>query len=146
MKAQEAQELQKKTMPELVAIYNGFSPAKPAGAKTFSNKKTAVDRILAIKPSTNGKAATKVVVKAKDKKVKTLETTSNRSVRQVSEELILEDSPALTYEQIVLKVKEELSNSSTTVACMRWYATQMRERGEQVPDRPRKPKGVTLLS
>ena len=73
---------------------------------------------------------------------------SARSVRQVAEEGLLEetDGVALTYEQIILAVKEELPHAETSVACLRWYAVQMRERGETVPDRPRKPRGVTILN
>ena len=78
-------------------------------------------------------------------KAEKLEPMSNRSVRQVAEDMLLQDEPSLTYEQIIRELKEELPHAATSVACLRWYATQMRERGESVPDRPRKPRGVTIL-
>ena len=52
-----------------------------------------------------------------------LKLMSSRSVQQVAEEAILENEPPLTYEQVLLRVREELPHASTTVACLRWYAT-----------------------
>lgn len=135
-------------MDELAHEYNTLTGKTVKG---FSSKKVAVERIMKVaKAQTvitkmidataakNGKGKT-------DTKLKNLKTMSARSVRQVAEEMLLRDEPAMTYEEIVMAVKAELPHASTTVACLRWYATQLRER-EPVPDRPRKPRGVTILN
>ena len=61
-------------------------------------------------------------------------------IRTLSEELLLRVEPALSYEDVLAKVKEAFPKSSTTIACLRWYAVQLRERGEKVPNRPRAPR------
>ena len=128
-----AKDLKGKSMRELTAIYNGQTGK---AVKGFSSKMTAVARIMDTAPK-NGK---------RDVRLTSLEATSSRSVRQIAEEKLLQVEPTMMYEEIIVAVKEELPHASTSVACLRWYATQMRERGERVPDRPRKPHGVTILN
>jgi len=41
------------------------------------------------------------------------------------------------YEYILDRIREQFDGAKTTVACLRWYAVHMRERGERVPFRPR---------
>ena len=41
------------------------------------------------------------------------------------------------YEHILDRIREQFDGAKTTVACLRWYAVHMRERGERVPFRPR---------
>lgn len=43
----------------------------------------------------------------------------------------------LSYEGILNRIKEQFEGAKTTVACLRWYAVHMRERGQRVPHRPR---------
>lgn len=59
-----------------------------------------------------------------------------RIVRQASESALLQTDPILTYEEILMRVHAEFE-CTTSVACLRWYAVRMRERGERVPQRPR---------
>jgi hypothetical protein len=61
-------------------------------------------------------------------------------IRTLSEELLLQAAPALSYEAILAEVKRFFPKSSTTIACLRWYAVRLRERGERVPNRPRAPR------
>lgn len=42
-----------------------------------------------------------------------------------------------SYETILDKIREQFDGAKTSVACLRWYAVHMRERGEKVPNRPR---------
>jgi hypothetical protein len=70
---------------------------------------------------------------------------SSRIIRVACEELLLKvtgkdkngRSEGLPYEDILAAVRQEFPNAKTTVACLRWYAVQLRERGEMVPNRPR---------
>ncbi len=41
------------------------------------------------------------------------------------------------YDTILNTIHEQFEGAKTTVACLRWYAVHMRERGEKVPNRPR---------
>lgn len=42
-----------------------------------------------------------------------------------------------SYETVLDRIREQFDGAKTTVACLRWYAVHMRERGEKVPNRPR---------
>lgn len=42
-----------------------------------------------------------------------------------------------SYEYILTTLLAQFPGAKTTVACLRWYAVHMRERGEKVPNRPR---------
>ncbi len=42
-----------------------------------------------------------------------------------------------SYEYILSTLLAQFEGAKTTVACLRWYAVHMRERGEKVPSRPR---------
>lgn len=42
-----------------------------------------------------------------------------------------------SYEYILSTLLAQFEGAKTTVACLRWYAVHMRERGEKVPNRPR---------
>lgn len=73
---------------------------------------------------------------------------SGRIIRIACEELLLrtvhvgpDKKPVgMSYEDILASVKAEFPNSKTSIACLRWYAVQLRERGERMPARPRKEK------
>lgn len=41
------------------------------------------------------------------------------------------------YDFILDSIHKQFVGAKTTVACLRWYAVHMRERGERVPNRPR---------
>lgn len=66
-------------------------------------------------------------------------------IRVVAEQLLLEvvthdeDKRPYghSYETILNKIHEQFPEGKTSVACLRWYAVHMRERGERVPNRPR---------
>ena len=65
--------------------------------------------------------------------------------RVVAEQLLLEVVPhdedkrpyGHSYEEILNRIRAQFEGAKTTVACLRWYAVHMRERGEKVPNRPR---------
>jgi hypothetical protein len=59
-----------------------------------------------------------------------------RTIRAACEEL-LRAEPALSYDDILAKVRAEFVSCSTSVKCLRYYASKMRLRDVQVPVRPR---------
>ncbi len=66
-------------------------------------------------------------------------------IRVVAEALLLEVTHkdedgrpyGHAYDTILERIREQFEGAKTTVACLRWYAVHMRERGEKVPNRPR---------
>lgn len=66
-------------------------------------------------------------------------------IRVVAEQLLLEvvthdeDKRPYghSYDEILNRIHAQFEGAKTTVACLRWYAVHMRERGEKVPNRPR---------
>lgn len=67
------------------------------------------------------------------------------TIRTVSEDLLKEVAYhdddkrpfGLAYDEILARVHTQFEGAKTTVACLRWYAVHMRERGVQLPHRPR---------
>lgn len=66
-------------------------------------------------------------------------------IRVVAEQLLLEvvthdeDKRPYghSYDEILNRIHAQFEGAKTTVACLRWYAVHMRERGEKVPNRQR---------
>ncbi len=126
------------SMAELVARYNDLGPKRPAGPKTFSSKKKAIAAIRSLQiVGSAEKAGTAAEPKPTKPKQK---NESPRLVRVAAEELLLQDDPALSYADILGRIRDEFPESSTTIACLRWYAVRLRERDERVPARPRAPR------
>jgi len=135
--------LNRKTKSELVGIYNtlletlqdksSMTDRQLAGPNTFSTKKKAIARILKLR------SALKKILNA-EKSVKTTKP-ARGAVRALCESLLLaedEDGIGSTYESMLAEVKERFPTAKTSVGCLRWYATKLREAGHIVPDRPRK--------
>lgn len=69
-------------------------------------------------------------------------------IRKVAEAMLLEvvshdeDKRPMghPYEDVLKSIHQQFQGAKTTVACLRWYAVHMRERGERVPYRPRAKK------
>lgn len=88
------------------------------------------------------KAAPKPAAKRGEKKEK---KEKGPVIRVVAEQLLLEvvtydeDKRPYghSYETILNRIHEQFPEGKTSVACLRWYAVHMRERGERVPNRPR---------
>jgi len=59
-----------------------------------------------------------------------------RTIREACEELLRQE-PALSYEEILSRVRAEFAGCRTSVKCLRYYATKMRGRELRVPSRPR---------
>jgi hypothetical protein len=65
---------------------------------------------------------------------------ANRSKRRTISEAcegLLRQEPALSYDEILSRVRAEFVGCRTTVKCLRYYATKMRGRQVRVPTRPR---------
>lgn len=111
------------------------APASPSGIATMLDqmgKKDAAPTPKADKPA--AKRAEKAEKKEK-----------GPVIRVVAEALLLEvvthdeDKRPYghSYDTILSKIHEQFPEGKTSVACLRWYAVHMRERGERVPNRPR---------
>lgn len=83
----------------------------------------------------------------KEKKVKEPKEVKPKqpSIRSVAEALILEvvgldenkRKVGHSYETILAKIREQYPEAKTSIACLRWYAVHMRDRGVLPPSRPR---------
>lgn len=81
----------------------------------------------------------------KPKKEKKEKKAKGPVIRVVAEALLLEVTHkdedgrpyGHAYDTILERIREQFDGAKTTVACLRWYAVHMRERGEKVPNRPR---------
>lgn len=87
-----------------------------------------------LKPLASAKGQKKGALAAKVRELR--RKVPPRIVRQAAESALLQTEPVLTYEEILMQVYAEFE-CATSVACLRWYAVRMRERGEKVPQRPR---------
>jgi hypothetical protein len=59
-----------------------------------------------------------------------------RTIREACEQLLRQE-PALSYDEILTRVRAEFAGCKTSVKCLRYYATKMRGRDARVPSRPR---------
>ncbi|URA07023.1 hypothetical protein P9A47_gp55 [Xanthomonas phage Elanor] len=81
----------------------------------------------------------------KAKKEKAPKKEKGPVIRVVAEALLLEVTHkdddgrpyGHSYETVLESIRQQFDGAKTTVACLRWYAVHMRERGEKVPNRPR---------
>lgn len=81
----------------------------------------------------------------KEKRQKDKKREGGQVIRVVAEELLMrvvdhdEDKRPLgmPYADVLAEIHRQFPDSSTSVACLRWYAVRMRERNLRVPNRPR---------
>lgn len=121
----------------------------PQGVKEESKEESKTPNGIAalVGQMTNAKAdkpadAPKPAARSKEPKEK---KEKGPVIRVVAEQLLLEvvthdeDKRPYghSYETILNKIHEQFPEGKTSVACLRWYAVHMRERGERVPNRPR---------
>lgn len=113
--------------------------AAAAEKKGLEAAEAAKAKAASATPKADGKAEPKKGKPAKEKKEK------GPVIRHVAEALLLEvverDEEKRpyghSYETVLAKIKEQFPGAKTSIACLRWYAVHMRERGERVPNRPR---------
>jgi DNA primase len=110
---------------------------------TLATKRAAEAKLKAIADGAKvGKSEPKPT---KVKKEKAPKKEKGPVIRVEAEKLLLEviskDEDGrpygLSYESILGQLRVQFDGAKTTVACLRWYAVHMRERGERVPNRPR---------
>jgi hypothetical protein len=119
--------------------HDGSGLEQPADEQKSLNAQLAAD----IEPPSTKKAK-----KAKrEKKPKKEKKPKGPVIRAEAEKLLLkvvsrEENRAygMPYEAILGELAKTFPDAKTTVACLRWYAVHMRERGEKVPARPRATK------
>jgi len=106
----------------------------------------AVSARLSPKPAAAAKPATGAAQKSAEvPAAETPKKKSARIIRVACEELLLKvvgkdknnRAEGLSYEDILSEVRKEFPDAKTSIACLRWYAVQLRERNEMVPNRPR---------
>ena len=120
------------SMPQLVARYNELAAAAGArtvGPKAFNSRSTAVARIEALLAKVGEGAP-----EPRRPEPRAAAAIKFRTVREMAEHHLLQP---ISYKTILRMLLAYFPEAGTTVKCLRWYATQMRERGERVPTRPR---------
>ena len=122
------------TMNTLVSMINALGGN--ATAKTFNARAKAVARLIKIAAEkeidlakTFDENGNKIVVAAPAKKI---------SIRSVAEKLLTDGT--LSYDDVLAAIKSEFPSAKTSVGCLRWYATSMRDAGIALPKRPRAAK------
>lgn len=141
----------------IISEHNAANPEHPL-ASWKGSKKALIDRVVALgkghtfveEPAAETPAATdkKPAKRAKAKKAAKAETpTGDRgAIKDYCETLLMKvvgkDAETgkplgMTYAAILDKVRARFPDASTTVGCLRWYATHLNSRHR--PDRGRKP-------
>lgn len=106
------------------------------------------DLSIGVDPEPQAEAAEESPAPKKPKKAKAPKEKKKKKgpiIRAEAEKLLLkvvsydeEKRPfGMPYEDILVELAKIFPGAKTTVACLRWYAVHMRERGEKVPARPR---------
>lgn len=134
--AMEAEAAEKK------ALELGATPEKVEEAKEQPNGLAHL--LKQMQDAQDKKDAKPAKPKAKDKPKKEKKE-KGPVIRVVAEGLLLEVTHkdedgrpyGHAYDTILERIREQFDGAKTTVACLRWYAVHMRERGEKVPNRPR---------
>lgn len=122
------------------AIELGAAPEAVEEAKEQPNGLTML--LKQMQDAKEKKASAKPKAEPKPKKEK---KEKGPVIRVVAEALLLEVTHkdedgrpyGHAYDTILERIREQFDGAKTTVACLRWYAVHMRERGEKVPNRPR---------
>lgn len=149
------------TTAALVGEHNAADPDNPMRGWKGS-KKALIDRILKLdrghtfKEETQQAAATRTEAKAPKKaKAKAPKKAASKksggqergAIRDYCHELLLKTvgkdketgKPlGLTYPEVLAKVKERFPKASTSLGCLRWYATHLNS--QHRPDRGKKPR------
>lgn len=147
-------QLETKSMAELIEIHNRaaeeLGDVKPVGPKAFNSRRKAAERVVRLLErladddenvgKSSGPEDTGEIVgkspepSSRPRRPKVLVGVHFRTVREMAEHYLLQP---ISYKTILAMVLHYFPDAGTTVKCLRWYATQMRDRGEQVPTRPR---------
>lgn len=124
------------TMNTLVSMINALGGV--ATTKTFNARSKAVVRLLKIAAEKEINLAETFdengnkIVKAEAAPAKKV------SIRSVAEKLLTDGTK--TYDDVLAAIKAEFPSAKTSVGCLRWYATAMRDAGVALPKRPRAAK------
>lgn len=150
--------LAKRGKAKLLAQISAMLEAQPAKAEPVAEVEQPVAEVeqpagVLASLGTKAERPAEPVAKAKRaaKKAEGEKKEKGPVIRSVAEGLLLEvvthDEEKRPfghpYEYILDRIREQFDGAKTTVACLRWYAVHMRERGEHVPFRPR-PRAVPI--
>jgi hypothetical protein len=151
--------LEELKMATLVAMVNALGGN--VTAKTFSQRSKAIERLSKLAAEQGVKLEDKFdlegnerppeppqapgEVPKKQDKAPAEKKEKGPSIRSVAEHLLLEvvaldeDKRKVghSYQTILEKISTQFPGAKTSVACLRWYAVHMRERGVMPPTRPR---------
>jgi hypothetical protein len=124
-------QLSEMTLRELVDHYNSLLPkeAKQAKPASFRNKDAVIEAIQALQKAnkkaghSNNGGSTRSVGNS----------TGEGTVRAFAEEML---KTPKAYSDILELVRKKFPDCRTSRSSLRWYASQMRGRGEKLPARP----------
>lgn len=139
--------LEEMSMKDLLALHNAAAD-KPAGPKTFASKGKLIARIETLKAA--GKLAQAASRQAK--KPKASKTPAQPKVKQTAAvveraevgpkmgigklaRLILMDPTGYPHALIAAMVNAQIDGAAATAKSVRWYASDMRKHGLEVPPR-----------
>lgn len=139
--------LEEMSMKDLLALHNGAAD-KPAGPKTFASKGKLIARIEALKAAgklaqtTSGQAkkpkANKTLVQPKVMHtaavVERAEASPKMGIGKLAR-LILMDPTGYPHALIAAMVNAQIDGAAATAKSVRWYASDMRKHGLDVPPR-----------
>lgn len=116
--------LQKMSLRDLTVSYNLLNKGQvEVKAGSFKSKADAIKRIRALQ-----------------RKLRRTVTPGEGTIREFAEELLLQadkkTGEGMKYSDILYKVQEEFPDAKTSRSSLRWYAAQMRVRGDELPQRP----------
>lgn len=141
--------LEKKTGPELVKIYNGLGPAKVL--KRWSKAKgELIERILiaqkqhdVVETAAPAKKKRTGEIRALCEDLLTFVAFHENKDKDIGEDNMLKKAGkntrpvGLSFAAILDQVKKEIPESSTSYACLRWYAVHLRRADVVLPRRPK---------
>lgn len=108
--------LEKMTLRELIEAYNTLNAGQaPVKASFFANKADAIKRISALK-----------------RKIRRTKAPATGTIREYAETLL---RTPRKYSEILMEVQSAFPDCKTSRSSLRWYAAQMRGRGESLPQR-----------
>ena len=138
----------KKSKGKPTAQKSKAQKSAPHVAKPITQKSTA-QKPHAAKPTTQKAKATKKRAKAVQRKVAGTPISTPKSysrpgrpssphgIGKFARTLLATE---LSYDAIIARIRKAFPDAKTSVQCLRWYATKMREENVDMPTRPRKPR------
>jgi len=123
-------DLNRMTAAELVSLHNARCPAEQRITKQWkASKRDLIERIGAIGEHCIDDRIFNTAEQSKIGSKEPLPATRT-TVGTMAETLLSGlNGLELTYEEIATQIRRDISGSTTTAQCVRWYASKIRQRG-----------------